>query len=239
MFMDNINELAAMLNEHEITDEKGQLTEGENSVEDSASQEENEIEATTEAEKPTDSELKEPKPEDEDDETQPVVDEEGKKYVPEKRFKEVYAKGKQAERKAKELEKRLKSVTSVPPVAGAPYRTPDKADALEVELLFNQYPQFNPDSPDYMEELDRMAAGIYQGGGVTTKLDAAKQALQLAGKLQNQVSSIKAEAKTIKRAASESIVSKGGQRKEAAVDVDKMGADELEAHLRSTGQWLP
>jgi len=238
--MDNLSELAAALDKHEITGDEP--VGDENPVEETATQEENKIEEPTEAEKPTESEVQEPKPEIEEDETQPVVDEEGKKYIPEKRFKEIYAKSKQAERRQKELEEQLKFVltqsrgqsTTQP----AQYTQPDKADALEVELLFSQYPQFNPSDPDYNEELDRIAAGLYRSGEVRTKLEAAKQAQKLASKLQNQVTSIKQEARTIKKAVAESVTARGGQRVEPTKDVDKMSADELESHLKATGQWL-
>lgn len=224
---DNLQKLEAALNR--------EISEEENPVEDSAPQEENQMDDSTEAEKPAEEEVKEPKPEPESDETQLVEDEEGKKYIPEKRFKEVYAKLKEKERREKELEKALSSKVAPSLQQNVPS---DKADALEVELLFSKYPQFDPTHPDYDEDIDDLAADLYIAGKAKTKLEAAKIALEKVKVLSSKSTTIKDEARVIKKAMAESITTKGGSRTEVAPDIDKMSADELEVYMKAKGEWL-
>lgn len=234
---DNLQDLQAALNKN-ITDPDGQPTEDDTSIEEPAPQEKTEVEEPTEAEKPAESKGEESNPEPEEDETEHVEDEEGKKYVPEKRFKDVYKKGKEAERRAKELEAQLRAVSSQAikqPLNPVPR---DKADALETELLFNQFPPFDPTSDEYDEDLDKTAANIYLASqGAKTKLEAAREAMQLAKKFAARTTSIKEETKTFKKGVSESITVKGGQRVEPQPDPDKMSAAEIEAYLKEHKQW--
>lgn len=234
---DNAEQLKAALNK-QMTDENGQLLEEDTSVETPAPQEETEIEEPTKSEKTAESKGEEAKAEPEEDEMEHVEDEEGKKYVPEKRFKDVYKKGKEAERRAKELEAQLRAVSSQAikqPLNPVPR---DKADALETELLFNQFPSFDPTTDDYDEDLDKTAASIYLAAqGAKTKIEAAREAMQLAKKFAAKTTSIKEETKTFKKGVSESITVRGGQRVEPQVDPDKMSADEIEAYLKAHKQW--
>lgn len=228
--MDNSQELVAALNQHEITGDDTPL-------EDTAPQEPTKIENPTGAEKPAESEGEEPQTEPEEDETQPVEDEEGRKYVPEKRFKEIYAKHKDAERKLRLYEDQLRAISSQQPQQVPPTPARDKADFLENEILFNQYPQFDPTSDQYDEDLDNVAASIYTSGRATTKTEAARQALGLAKKLQSKTISIKEETKTFKKAVSEGNVVKPGQRIEAQFNPEAADVDDLEKHMRATGIW--
>lgn len=230
--MDNSQQLAEMFNEHEVTDSQGQIPEGDTST-DTSNQETTTIEESTKVEKPAESDVKVSQPLIEEDETQPVEDEEGRKYVPEKRFKEVYAKQKEAERKLKAYEEQLRAVGSQAPKPV----TFDRTAALETEILFNQYPQFNPSNENYDEDLDRVAASIYQSGAVTTKTEAARQAINLAKKLQSKTTSIKEETRTFKRAISEGNIVKPGQRVEGQIDPDTASVSDLEQMLRATGNW--
>jgi hypothetical protein len=232
--MDNSQQLAAMFNEHEVTDSEGQVKEDDTSTEIST-QEKTEIEEPTKAEKPAESEVKESQPITNEDEMQPVEDEEGRKYVPEKRFKEVYAKQKEAERKAQAFEAQLRALSSQ--ATNQQPVSQDRTAALEVEMLFNQYPQFNPSNENYDEDLDKVAASLYQSGRVTTKTEAARQALGLAKKLQSKTSFMKEETKTFKRSVSEGNIVKPGQRVESQVDPDSASVDDLEKLMRSTGNW--
>lgn len=230
--MENLSELAAALNGHQITDEDGQETEEETSFEDTATQETT-IDDSTTAEKSAESEEEDTQTSDEDDETTPVEDEQGKRYVPEKRFKDIYGKYKQTERELEELRNR-----SVPNVQLPQAPVADKTALLETELLYTQFPQFSPSSPEYNEDLDKVAANIYlSSNGRITKVEAARQAINIAKNLQAKTSSIKEEARVIKRMVSESNTTKGGQRVEPSVDPDKMSVDELEAYLKATKQW--
>ena len=103
---DNLQDLEAALNK-QITDDEGHLTEEQISDEDTAPQEQNQVDDSTQEVNPAEVEVQEPKPESETEETQLVEDEEGKKYIPEKRFKEVYAKAKDNEGVSKNLKKPL------------------------------------------------------------------------------------------------------------------------------------
>lgn len=225
--MDSLKELAAALNGHEITDEDGQITE----LEESAPQDE--MEDSTEAEKPAESEVEETQTETNEDETEPVEDEEGKRYVPEKRFKDVYGKFKSAERELERL--RTQPTLNVPAIPRMPI---DKAEALETELLFTQFPQFSPTNPDYNEDLDKVAANIYQSSnGTITKVEAARQAVTIAKNLQAKNTSIKEGTRVIKRQVSESVSAKGGQTVAPEINPDNMSADELETYLKANKMW--
>jgi hypothetical protein len=232
--MDSSQQFAAMFDEHQVTDSEGQVKEDDTSTEVS-SQEPTEVEEPTKAEKPAESDVKESQPLPEEDETQPVEDEEGRKYVPEKRFKEVYAKQKEAERKAQAYEAQLRALSSQAPTPQPAAR--DRIDALETESLFNQYPQFNPSNPEYDEDLDRVAASIYVAGSAATKTEAARQAINLAKKLQSKTTSMKEETKTFKRSVSEGNIVKPGQRVEAQVNPDTASLEDLEREMRATGNW--
>ena len=233
--MDNSQQLAAMFDKHEVTDPQGQVTEDATSTEIPASQETTEIEEPTKAEKPAESDVKVSQPLIDEDETQPVEDEEGRKYVPEKRFKEVYAKQKDAERKLKAYEEQLRATMA--PQAPTPQPNLDRTAALETEMLFNNYPQFNPSDPNYDEDLDRVAASIYMSGSATTKTEAARKALELAQKLQSKTTSMKEETKTFKKSVSEGNIAKSGQRAEPGLDPDTAKVEDIEKYLRSSGNW--
>ena len=231
---DNLQDLEAALNK-QITDDEGHLTEEQISDEDTAPQEQNQVDDSTQEVNPAEVEVQEPKLESETEETQLVEDEEGKKYIPEKRFKEVYAKAKDNERRVKELEKALAAQIRQPAQEAVPQ---SKADALEVELLFAKYPQFDPTHPDYDQDVDDLAADLYVAGKARTKIEAAKMALDKVKVLSSKSTSIKDEAKVIKKMMAESVTSKGGMRAEAKPDVDKMSVAELEAYMKSSGEWL-
>jgi len=232
---DNLQYLEAALNK-QITDDEGQLEEEETtSDEDSALQEQKQMDDSTQEVNPAEEEVQEPKPETESEETQLVEDEEGKKYVPEKRFKEIYAKAKENERRVKELEKVLTAQIRQPVQEAVPQ---SKADALEVELLFAKYPQFDPTNPDYDQDVDDLAADLYVAGKASTKLEAAKMALEKVKVLSSKSAPIKDEARNIKKMMAESVTSKGGSRAEAQPDIDKMSVSELEAYMKAKGEWL-
>lgn len=235
---DNLQNLEAVLNK-QITDDEGQLEQEETTFfEEPATQEEKQVDDSTQEVNPADEEVQEPKPETESEETQLVEDEEGKKYVPEKRFKEVYKKRKEAERRASELEAQLKAVTSQYIEQPMTQVSRDKADALEVELLFSKYPQFDPTNPDYDQDVDDLAADLYVAGKARTKIEAAKMALEKVKVLSSKSLSIKDEARTIKKMMAESVTSKGGARTEAQPDLDKMSVTELETYMKAKGEWL-
>lgn len=232
---DNLQNLEAALNK-QITDDEGQLEQEETtSVEEPATQEEKQMDDSTQEVNPAEEEVQEPKPETESDETQLVEDEDGKKYIPEKRFKEIYAKAKENERKVRELEKAIAAQIRQPAQEAVPQ---SKADALEVELLFSKYPQFDPTHADYDQDVDDLAADLYVAGKARTKIEAAKMALEKVKVLSSKSLSIKDEARTIKKMMAESVTSKGGVRTEPQPDVDKMSVAELETYMKAKGEWL-
>jgi hypothetical protein len=232
---DNLQKLEAALNS-EITDDEGQqIEENAPSFEESAPQEEKQMGESTETEKSTEEEVKESKPGTESEEMQPVEDEEGKKYIPEKRFKEVYAKSKENERRVKELEKAVAQQYSLKPQEQAPH---NKTDDLEVELLFAKYPQFDPEHENYDVDVDDLAADIFLAGKAKTKIEAAKMALDKVKKLSSKSIPIKDEARVIKKAMSESVTTKGGSRVEVEPDPDKMSPEEMESYMKAKGEWL-
>lgn len=224
---DNLQNLKDAL-EHEIPEE-------ETSIEEPSTQEEKQVDNSTQEVNPAEEEVKEPKPATESEETQLVEDEEGKKYIPEKRFKEIYAKAKENERRAKELEKVVAQQTKQ---TFAPPTESSKTDELEVELLFSKYPQFDPSHESYDSDIDELAADIYLAGKAKTKSEAARMALDKVKVLSSKSLPIKEEARNIKKMMAESVTGKGGSRAEVAPDTDKMTPDELESYLKSTGNWL-
>lgn len=224
---DNLDELKDAFDGHEVTDDNGQLTETTDSEE-----------VPSEEETPVN---EEENTEQETAETNPEVaeDEDGKKYVPEGRFKEVYAKLKEAERK-------LKSTPGpvAPPMSS---QSPDRASLLETELLHQTLPQFNPNSPDYSEVLDEMGSEIYQSSfrfdantqsvlPTITKLEAARRAIDRAKKLSGSRDRNKEEVRVVKSQQSDSGFT-SASKKVPEKSLDDMSLEEKEAYLKANGLW--
>jgi len=233
--MDHSDELAAAMN-RQVTDEEGQLKGDDNSQEDTAAPEQAPVEQDATAEKSAEPEKSVPT-DDKGTENEPEMvetasDETGKRYVPESRFKEVYAKWKAAEReKAKKPD-----YTPTSP----PQRQPiDKADAIETELLKSTLPQFNPESEQYDRDLDEMGFEIYQSsGGSITRLEAARRALSRAKKITSKVADVKLEARSVKAQQSDQgITNRVLNRDETKVDPLKMSLEEKEEWLKAQGLW--
>src|SRR3990167_2784008 len=183
--MDHSDELAAAMN-HQVTDEQGEIVGEETPQETSATQEQTTVEEDATAEKSAETEVSIPietkETENEPEMVETASDETGKRYVPESRFKEVYAKWKSAERERAQKP----NYVPTPPPAQAPL---NKTEALETELLKGTLPQFNPESPDYSLEMDELGYSIYEGSKdpkgnhSITRLEAARKALQMAKKI--------------------------------------------------------
>lgn len=229
----NIDQLAAELNDHEITDENGQINE--------------EVETTTEEISNPESEQSEESNKEVEQETvetdhQAVEDESGKRYVPEDRFKKIYAERKALER---EIESLRKSNNNVPQPTSLPkgVKVPDKADILELKMAL---PQFDPrpdeygspTNPDYSPELDKLAGDIYKGNPGITPLKAAQQAVSIARELSKSSAVAKSEARIVKSLQSDrGITGSNSVNRQPEVDTNKMSDRELEAYLKKTGQW--
>lgn len=233
---DNLKELKDAFDGHSITDETGQIAET-TATEEVPSETETPV---TETESPS----KETQPEQETAETEPEVaeDEDGKKYVPERRFKDVYAKLKEAERKL--------ATQSPTPVQTAPQissTNPDRLALLETETLHQALPQFNPNSPDYSEVLDEMGAEIYQSSfhfdprtqsviPTITKLEAARRAIDRAKKLLGTQEKVRAEVRVVKSQQSDSGIT-SASRKVASKRPDDMSLAEMEEYLKKNNAW--
>jgi hypothetical protein len=171
---------------------------------------------------------------DEPDLVETASDETGKRYVPESRFKEVYAKMKDYERAVKQPPQ----PTELPkqPLETKPL---DKTDQVEVELLRATLPQFNPDSPDYSRELDELGFALYNAQPGVTRLAAARKALDMAKQIQSKVTKIEKEAQTEKSIQSDRGITSRVTSRESKSDVPKEDAspEEIEEWLRANGKW--
>lgn len=224
---------------HTITDENGQLAEI------TATDEIPSEEQTTITETEPDEQSPDTQQEQETAETNPEVaeDEDGKKYVPEGRFKEVYAQKKELERELQKFKSTQTTRTESPmtTISG------DRATMLETELLHQTLPQFNPNSPDYSEVLDEMGAEIYQASfrfdsntqsilPTITKLEAARRALDRVKKLGVSQDKVRQEVRVVKSQQADSGFT-AASKKVAEKNPDDMTLEEKEAYLKKTGQW--
>ena len=231
------SEMAAALNDHQVTDDEGKVAE-ETAIEETATQEINTDDESASAVKPAEPEITEPKADDEGTETQLAEDESGKRYVPEGRFKKVYGEKKALER---EIES-LKNQSQVIKPTNQPTQQVnlDKSSQLETELLYATLPQFDPNSDQHDAELDDLAVAIYQANPGITKIEAARRAIAKAKALTKDQVKIVAEARSVKTQQSDQgITSRVSNR--PSTDSGVPGADasleEMEAYLRKTGEW--
>jgi hypothetical protein len=232
IYMDINDDMVAAMENHQVTDDQGQL------LSDGASEEQqptvpNEPESAP-SEKTTESEEATTKEAETEEDPNIAEDDRGRKYVPEKRFKEVYAKQKKLERELEEVRKAKELPSSL-----IPSQPIDRNAQLENELLFTKMPEFDPQGDNYNAELDQVAANIYLAKqGSITKLEAARQARKLASKITEQVAGIRSDANAVKREQADSgITSRVTSRASAQPDFDKMSLDDMEAYMKSNGQW--
>ena len=242
--MSPIDDLAAAMDNHQITDEQGQIIADDTAKEEPAPQEQTTVEEGATAEKSVDTEVASPE-ETKESENEPEMvetasDETGKRYVPESRFKEVYAKWKEAQRQASEKV----ALPVALPQAPTPARPVDRVNALESELLKSTLPQFNPDSPDYDRELDELGWNLYEaskdksGNYTVTQLEAGRKAIQMANKITSKVADVKLEAKSVKAQQSDQgITNRVLNREGTQPDPEKMTLEEKEEWLKATGNW--
>lgn len=243
---DNLDQLAAALNGHQVTDDTGALTEETTSDEDTAAQETNTLEETATAEKSADTTETAPNAGEDESENELAEDDKGKRYVPEGRFKEVYGKAKQLERELAEARKSSK-LPAMDALPAQPTQPVDTTAALEQEMLFVTLPQFNPESGDYSPELDQLGATIYKAKGTTdakgnfkagiTKIQAAREAVAQAKKFTSNQIAIQQEARQVKASQSDQGITKVQARGSGIPDASKMSEKEMEKFLKDNGQW--
>lgn len=238
---DMAQQLAAALNGHEVTDEEGGVAEGETATVESAPEEKTPEDDSAEVQSTVDEPVEEAKADTDESESDLAQDESGKRYVPEKRFKEVYGKQKATERELQALRAQMASGNSVlqqaagKPNSKNPAPKVDKADVLELKMTL---PQFNPGSTDYSEDLDTLGFQILRANPGMTPLQAGYQALEMAKKLAGGVAGAKSEARTVKALQSDQgITNRVVSRQAAKPNVDNMSADEMEAYLKQNGMW--
>lgn len=245
MSEDMMDQLAATLNNRELTDETGEIPEeGETFEDDTASSETTTPDEDSDTgENPEDDFDSDPQSDDDDSESNLAEDDSGKRYVPEKRFKDVYSKMKEYERAIKEredlaaqgeylLEQSQKSKSK--PRGSAEVKV-DKADILELKMTL---PQFNPANQEYDPTLDTMGLQILKANPGITPLEAGKAALEMARKISSSRVQAKTEARTAKAQQSDQgITARVKSRQASEPNVDQMSDLEIEAVLRQSGQW--
>lgn len=227
-----MSELMDAFDQHQITDDKGQLAE-------ETATDTNPVEEQTPLE-----ESEEPKQETAETNPEIAEDDEGKKYVPEGRFKEVYAQKKELERELNKLKSSPTTKASTPNIGEI---TPDRAALLETELLHQTLPQFNPSSTDYSQVLDEMGSEIYQSSfrydsrtgqimPTITKLEAARRAIDRAKKLSGVQDKIRDEARAVKSQQSDSGITQS-VRKVVEKKPEDMSLEEMENYLKKNNGW--
>lgn len=232
----NLEELAAVLNGMEMTDENGQPLE-ETTIQSESAAEEQQT-PTTESdpvETPIESQEEDTQSESEDDENQLAEDEGGKKYVPQKRFNKVYGQLQALKREREELMRNAQAPTQE--------RRPvnqkiDKSEVLEIEMLKTKYPQFDPESDSFSPELDVLGGQIHRANPGISRLESARRALAMARDISQAEFTIKQQAKQVKAYQSDSgITSRVTNRQTTSQDPSSMGHDELEAYMKAHGLW--
>lgn len=238
---------AVMNGDVDITEDY-QLTETDNSVEDSSPQEQTTDTETASSEKSADTVETAPKAEETESETELAEDESGKQYVPKSRFDKVYGKQKALERELEALKAQVtapKTITSdveqmFPQV---PVQTPQQDittnAVLEQEILFDKFPQFNPESTDYNPALDQLGGRVaktFPDG--TSRLVIARETMRIAKELTANQAEVVAQSRQIKASqADQGVTSRVTQRIETKPDPSKMSLEELESFMKATGEW--
>lgn len=245
--MKNLEELAAALDSHQVTDEQGQIEEEETSQEDTATFEtKTPEEDSVTAEKSAEPEDEATKALDDGDEndvediptSEHAEDEAGNRYIPEKRFKDIYGKWKAAERKLQESQKAQPAQGNAPIASAATPQPLDKTEALEIEMLFTKMPEFDPESESYSPDLDRLGAKLLAANPGYTRLQAAREAKALASKFASATANEVAQARAVKASqADQGITNRVVSRQASTPDPDNMTLEEKEAYLKSIGQW--
>lgn len=242
--MDDLSQqLAAAMDDHQVTDESGAILEESTSTDNSAESEQKTTEQSTEqAVKPTDAEAKAPQADVNAEETQLAEDEAGKRYVPEERFNKIYGKSKAAERKLKEMEAELIKLKApqgqyVPPTA--PLKPVDRTEAIEVELLKGKMPEFDPESERYSPEIDALGGEIFKANPGITRIEAARKAMNYAKNLNSKIADAQNEARAVKSSQADHGITNRVVSRTPSTDVPGENAtlEEQEAYLRRTGQW--
>lgn len=233
----NLSDLAAAFGNHQITDDEGKLAET-TADQEEATDETNTFEETATPEKVLE-DTTVSQDEEVTDEEELAVDDKGKRYIPEKRLKKETAKRREAERRAEELEAKLKQRPDglAQPTIPQPIIS-DSTDDVVTEVLFSKYPQFDPESPEYSPGLDKLGLEVFRANPGISKLKAAKLAIERARELTQDSAKIVAEARAVKAQQSDQgITSRVVQRGATKVSPENMSMEQKEAWLKANGMW--
>jgi len=222
--MSTIDDLAAALNNHQVTDEDGQVR-----SEPAAEQ----VDSLESESVPTEEVQEEPKLQEQEPEE--AEDDSGRKYVPLKRFNKIYG-------EREELKRELAALRQQAPVKEPqPVSVPslDRTQALEMELLFDKYPEFNPNDDKYSPELDALAGKFVQANPSLSALQAAREAKEFAKRIGSKQAGIQQESVMVKRAVSDNGIAGRPQKvsTQPEIDIATASADDLERYLKQTGNW--
>lgn len=230
--MDHMDELAATLNGHQVTDDEGNIAESE-TADGLASTEQTTNDETATAESAEVEDVEQTNSSTSESQTDLAEDELGKRYVPESRFKEVYAKMKQLEREriAQPSPIQTTSVQHTPQAL-------DKTEMLEIEILKGKMPQFDPGSSEYSPEIDELGGYILKANPGMSRIEAARRAVEHVKKLSLKEAVIKSEARSVKSLQSDQGISaRVVSRGETRIDPEKMTLEEMESYLKMNGSW--
>lgn len=235
----NSSLLAAAFDGHSITDSEGQLVEDTTSQEPALEETNTEFDAAP-SEKTAEEEITSTQDVDESDETNLAVDDSGKRYIPEKRFKKTYAEKKQLQRENEALKALVTSTVpagnTIQPAATQTSSNPD-LDRLELKMVFKEYPQFNPNSDDYSPEIDKLAGNLRRANNLSVT-EAAEEAMNMVKKFTSDQVQVAREARTVKALQSDQgITSRVTNRQPSTVDFDSLSLEQKEQYLRDNGQW--
>lgn len=220
--MATIDELAAALNNHQVTDDDGQI------VSESAPEQVDNLESESEVENEEDVAPKLP-----DQDPDEAEDEQGRKYVPLKRLDKVWRQKKDLERELAALRQTVSTETPKAPVAL------DRTQALEMEILFDKHPEFDPTDSRYSVELDTLAGRLVKANPSLSPLQAAREAKQFAKQIGDKRAGIQSESIMVKRTVSDNGMVGRPQKVSSTPDIDiaTASAEDMERYLKQTGNW--
>ena len=240
-----LEDLAAAFNDRQITDDEGNISQEETYDSESATEEQETAEDDSAQEETPDASTEEDtQSESEDDDESLAEDESGKKYIPKSRFDKIYARMKEAERRAEAIrnQEALDQAKQSQIQPRQTKQTKQASDptviALEVEMLKSKYPQFDPNSESYSPELDQMGTTIYQANQGITRLEAARRAVEMAKNLSRSTVESRQVARKVKSLQSDQgMTSRVNSRTETKLNPDEMSIEQLEAELKKSGEW--
>lgn len=247
----NMDDLAAALNNHSITDDEGNVSENEDNFEEESATYETtpteEFEA--EPETGTEDEVESTQDDTEESESDLAEDDSGRRYVPEDRFKQVYGKMKATERELEAI-RQLKAQSNLDVEKSDQPRQRSKGDTsqtdellarqrkLEFKTIIKEYPQFDVNSPDYNPALDEMAGDFVKADPSLSLIDAAEKAVARAQAIQRQSEAVRSNNRVVKVQQAEGGIARPSvSRGEQQINPDNMTEAQLEAYLKQTGNW--